>query len=84
MKRVFSFLLVVSILCTLAVPCFAATPSVSVKAPNAVAGETITVSVNLSANSGLGALEFELQYGSEYLPFLFLMDKLKENTCILK
>lgn len=66
MKRVFSFLLVVSILCTLAVPCFAATPSVSVKAPNAVAGETITVSVNLSANSGLGALEFELQYGSEF------------------
>ena len=66
MKRVFSFLLIIAILCTLTVPCFAANPSVSVKAPNAVAGETITVSVSLSANSGLGALEFELQYGSEF------------------
>lgn len=66
MKKVFSFLLIIAVLCTLTVPCFAANPTVSVKAPNAITGETITVSVNLSANSGLGALEFELQYGSEF------------------
>ncbi len=64
MKRVFSFLLIVAILCSLTVPCFAANPTVSVKAPNAIAGETITVTVNLSANSGLAGLQFAVNFNS--------------------
>lgn len=64
MKRVFSFLLIIAILCTITMPCFAANPTVSVKVPNAVAGETITVSVNLSANSGLAGLKLSVNFNS--------------------
>lgn len=66
MKRVFSFLLIIAILCTMAVPSFAASPSVSVKTVNAATvGETITVSVNLSANSGLAGLQFAVDFNGE-------------------
>lgn len=64
MKKVFSFLLIIAVLCTLTVPCFAANPTVSVKAPNAIAGETITVSVNLSSNSGLAGLKLSVNFNS--------------------
>lgn len=90
MKRVFSFLLVVSILCTLAVPCFAANPSVSINTVNAATvGETITVSVNLSANSNLAGLklsvnfnssEFQLVSGSAQKGKLFDLEIPTENT----
>ena len=45
-------------------PCFAAAPSVSVKTSNATVGETISVSVNLSANSGLAGLQFAVNFNS--------------------
>ena len=64
MKRVFSFVLIIAIMCTFIVPCFAATPSVSVKTSNATVGETISVSVNLSANSGLAGLQFAVNFNS--------------------
>lgn len=65
MKRVFSFLLIVAILCTFIVPSFAAAPSVSVKTSStATVGETITVTVNLSANSGLAGLQFAVNFNS--------------------
>lgn len=63
MKKVLSFVLVIAILCTISVPCFAANPSVSIKTSNTAAvGETITVSVNLSANSGLAGLKFAVSF----------------------
>ena len=64
MKRVFSFVLIIAIMCTFIVPCFAANPSVSVKTSNATVGETISVSVNLSANSGLAGLQFAVNFNS--------------------
>lgn len=78
MKRVFSFLLIIAILCTLTVPCFAANPSVSVKAPNAVSGETITVTVNLSANSGLAGLQFTVNFNSS--DFQLVSGSAKESS----
>ena len=93
MKRVFSFLLIIAILCTITVPGFAANPSVSVKAPNAVVGETITVTVNLSANSGLAGLrlivnfnssEFQLISGSAKESTLFFSDKPVEEMARIK
>ena len=54
MKKVLSFLFAVIILCMCIIPSYAANYGVSVKAPyTATAGETISVSVLLSANSGL-------------------------------
>ena len=64
MKRVFSFVLIIAIMSTFIVPCFAAVPSVSVKTSNATVGETISVSVNLSANSGLAGLQFAVNFNS--------------------
>ena len=65
MKRVLSFVLIIAIICTFIVPSFAASPSVSVKTSSvAIAGETITVSVNLSANSGLAGLQFAVNFNS--------------------
>ncbi len=80
MKRVFSFLLIIAILCTLSVPCFAANPSVSVKAPNAVVGETITVTVNLSANSGLAGLRLIVNFNSS--EFQLISGSAKESTLL--
>lgn len=91
MKKVLSFVLVIAILCTISVPCFAANPSVSIKTSNTAAvGETITVSVNLSANSGLGTLsfaasfdtsEFQLVQGSAKFGNVFTeLRTVKENT----
>ena len=93
MKRVFSFLLIIAILCTMAVPCFAANPTVSINTVNsATVGETITVSVNLSANSNLAGLkisvnfnasEFQLVSGSAKAGSLF-MAELVEGTSFVK
>ncbi len=91
MKKVLSLVLVIAILCTISVPCFAANPSISIKTSNtASVGETITVSVNLSANSGLGTLsfaasfdtsEFQLVQGSAKSGNVFTeLRTVKENT----
>lgn len=65
MKRVFCFLLTIVILCTITVPCIAAKPTVSINTVNsALVGETITVSVNLSANSNLAGLKFSVNFNA--------------------
>ena len=68
MKKVLSFLFAVIILCMCIIPSYAANYGVSVKAPyTATTGETITVSVNLSANSGLGGIDLTVKFNtSEY------------------
>ena len=73
MKRVFSFLLIIAILCTMAVPCFAANPSkltISSNKSSAVVGDIITVTVNVSANSMLGGLDFYLNYDKECFEYI--------------
>ena len=65
MKRIFSFLLIIAIVCASVVPCFAANPSVSIKTSStATVGEIITVSVNLSANSGLAGIQFAVNFNN--------------------
>ncbi len=65
MKKVFSILFAIIILCMGIIPSYAANYAVSVKAPyTASVGETITVSVVLSANSGLGGLDFTVKFNT--------------------
>lgn len=66
MKRLITIVLSLLLIFSCAVPVFSANPKISVKAPNAVAGETIAVTVNLGANSGLGGLEFKVKYDTSY------------------
>lgn len=92
MKRVFSFLLIIAILCTMAVPCFAANPTVSINTVNsATVGETITISVNLSANSNLAGLklsvnfnnsEFQLVSGSAKAGSLFMAEVVEGTNSV--
>ena len=73
MKRVFSFLLIIAILCTMAVPCFAANPSkltITSNKSSAIVGDIITVTVNVSANSMLGGLDFYLNYDKECFEYI--------------
>lgn len=73
MKRVFSFLLIIAILCTITVPCFAANPSkltISSNKSSAIVGDIITVTVNVSANSMLGGLDFYLNYDKECFEYI--------------
>ena len=65
MKKVLSVLFVIIILCMCIIPSYAANPKISVKTvSSASVGETITVSVNLSANSKLGALDFTVKFNT--------------------
>lgn len=64
MKRISCFLLIITILCTTVLPCFASNPTVSTSVPTATIGETITVSVNLSENSGLAGLQFVASFNN--------------------
>ena len=92
MKRVFSFLLIIASLCTMAVPCFAANPTVSINTVNsATVGETITVSVNLSAYSNLAGLkisvnfnasEFQLVSGSAKAGSLFMAEVVEGTSSV--
>ena len=68
MKKVLSILFAIIILCVGIIPSYAANYGVSVKAPyTASVGETISVSVLLSANSGLGGIDLTVKFNtSEY------------------
>lgn len=68
MKKVLSILFSIIILCMNIIPSFAAGYAVSVKAPYAATvGETISVSILLSANSGLGGIDLTVKFNtSEY------------------
>ena len=65
MKKILSVLFAIIILCMCIIPSYAANPKISVKTvSSASVGETITVSVNLSANSNLGALDFTVKFNT--------------------
>lgn len=68
MKKVLSVLFAIIILCMCIIPSYAASYAVSVKAPyTATVGETISVSVQLSVNSGLGGIDLTVKFNtSEY------------------
>ncbi len=64
MKKLLSCFLVVFILLINVVPCYAANPALSVGVSDYYVdpGKVITVNVNLSANSGLGTLDFSVNF----------------------
>lgn len=65
MKKVLSILFAIIILCMCIIPSYAANPKISVKTvSSASVGDTITVSVNLSANSNLGAIDFTVKFNT--------------------
>lgn len=65
MKKLFSIFFAILLLCMSIIPSYAASYTISVKAPSTAAvGETITVSVNLTANSGLGGLDFTVKFNT--------------------
>ena len=68
MKKFLSILFAIIILCMGVIPSYAASYAVSVKAPyTASVGETISVSVLLSANAGLGGIDLTVKFNtSEY------------------
>lgn len=94
MKRVFSFLLIIAILCTLSVPCFAANPVVTATADKTSAniGDIITVTVKLSANSNLGGIGVGVLYDKNDFEYVtnsikgagaFDMEQTKDETSIV-
>lgn len=65
MKKVLSILFAVIIFCMCLIPSYAASPKISVKTvSSASVGDTITVSVNLSANSGLAGIQFTVKFNT--------------------
>ncbi len=65
MKKVLSVLFAIIILCMGIIPSYAANPKISVKTvSSASVGDIITVSVNLSANSNLGAIDFIVKFNT--------------------
>ncbi len=66
MKKLITITLSIILLCLCVFPAHSASPKISVKAPNAVVGETITVTVNLSANSNLGGIDFTAKFNTSY------------------
>lgn len=90
MKKVLSVLFAIIILCMCIIPSYAANPKISVKTvSSASVGETITVSVNLSANSGWGAVDISLNYDTDYFQYVkdsarigrrMIIDNGKETT----
>ena len=65
MKKVLSILFAMIIFCMCLIPSYAAIPKISVKTvSSASVGDTITVSVNLSANSGLSGIEFVVNFNT--------------------
>lgn len=71
MKKVLSVLFAIIILCASIIPSYAASYAVSVKAPYiATVGETISVSVQLSANSGLGGIDLTVKFNTSEFQFV--------------
>ncbi len=65
MKKILSILCALVLLCLSVFPVCAATPKISVKTvSSASVGDTITVSVNLSANSGLAGIQFQVKFNT--------------------
>lgn len=72
MKRFFCLLLAFIILCVCCMPTFAASPKLTVGADKTSAniGDTVTVTVSLSANSNLGGLDFYLNYDKDSFQYI--------------
>lgn len=72
MKRFLSFTLAFLMLIVCFIPSYASGSKLSVSADKASAdvGDTITVTVSISANSGLGALDFYLNYDSSAVEYI--------------
>ena len=73
MKKALSILLVIAIFCLCFIPSFSAntvTLSVSADKTSVNVGDTITVYVNISKDSSLGALDFYLNYNTEYFTYV--------------
>lgn len=65
MKKLLSILFALVILCVGVIPSYAANPKISVSTvSSASVGDTITVSVNLSANSGLAGVNFTVFFNT--------------------
>ena len=78
MKKVLSILFAMTILCMCLIPSNAATPKISVKTvSSASVGDTITVSVNISANSGLAGVEFTIKFNTS--EFQLVSDSVSES-----
>ncbi len=72
MKKLFACLFAIIILVINVIPCFAATPTLSVSASDytVAAGDTIKVTVSLSANSELNALTFNVNYNTDEFEYV--------------
>ena len=72
MKKLLSCVLVVFILLINVVPCCAANPTLSVGVSDYYVdpGKVITVTVNLSSGSGLGTLEFSVNFNTEEFEYV--------------
>lgn len=94
MKKVLSILFAIILLCIGIIPSYAANPVISVNTvSSASVGDIITVSVNLSANSNLGAIDFHVTYntsdfqlisGSSQATALFPLADTKETNGRIK
>lgn len=72
LKKLFSCIFAIIILSISVLPCFAASPALSlgVSSYQVNAGDIITVTVNLSADSGLGTLDFNVKFNPEEFEYV--------------
>lgn len=72
MKRFISVFLIIAIFCSFAIPVNAASPTVSISASKTAVniGDTVTVSVKLSANSNLGGLDLTVKYNTSEFQYV--------------
>lgn len=79
MKKLFSILCAIVILCISVIPSYGANPKISVSTvSSASVGDTITVSVNLSANSGLAGVNFTVSFNTS--DFQLVSDSVSTNS----
>lgn len=71
-KKFFSCLMAVIILSICVLPCFAASPSLSVGTSTYQVnpGDVITITVNISSDSGLGTLNFNVNYNTSEFEYV--------------
>ncbi len=72
MKRFLSLFLVLAVLCTCIISVNAASPAVSVSSSKSAVntGDTVTISVKLSANSNLGAIDLSIKYNTSEFQYV--------------
>ena len=72
MKKILSITLAILMLTVCFIPSYAANSTLSVSADKTSAdvGDTITVTVSISANSGLGGLDFNLNYDTNCFQYV--------------